>query len=111
MPVGIQIFGPAGQIWFDTNDMTTRVMGRYDITSPSVGLPNMGPPNYSYYLDFNCPATVTPWMYQIGQSNCAAGGTCTRLNSTTARILFNLSYPQTGWPSGAKIVIYYGYGR
>jgi len=91
--------------------MTTRVMGRYVITGPTLSLPNTGPPNYSSYIDFPCPATVTPWMYYVGANNCWISGASERLNSTTARIKFNLAYPQTGWPSGTTITIYYGYGR
>src|SRR6188768_767632 len=110
MPSGLQIFGPQGQTWFDTNDMTTRVMGSFVITSGSTGLPNLGPPNYSSYIDFACPPTVTPWMFYTGSNNVTIVGSSARLNSTSARITFNLSYPEP-FPAGGKITIYYGYGR
>ena len=110
MPAGIEIYGPTGALWFTTTDMTTRVMGSHVITSGSTGLPNLGPPNFSSYIDFACPATVTPWMYFVGSNNVTIVGSSARLNSTTARITFNMSYPEP-FPSGGKITIYYGYGR
>ncbi|WP_075675612.1 hypothetical protein [Stenotrophomonas sp. TD3] len=47
MATGMQIFGPDGQMWFDTNDRAGKIMGTLSVvgsSSSSVGLAGMGEP-------------------------------------------------------------------
>lgn len=47
MATGMQIFGPDGQMWFDTNDRAGKIMGDLHISSSAstyVGMAGMGEP-------------------------------------------------------------------
>lgn len=47
MATGMQIFGPDGQMWFDTNDRAGKIMGEMRVNSSAstyVGMAGMGQP-------------------------------------------------------------------
>ena len=59
MAAGFQSFGPSGEIWMDTNFLTTRVVGQIIFTDayPNDPIDNTG----AHYRDYGIPVGTFPW--------------------------------------------------
>lgn len=106
MPQGLQVFGADSALQFDTSDMTTRVVGTIVAQS---GYSTSDPLTINGYTrDFPCPANTKPWAICLPTNGVAAQVQVSRKDSSTATLLYVLP---ASWPSGARIVYFYGFGK
>jgi hypothetical protein len=108
MEVVFEIRGPDGTLWCGNNDALGRILGNFSINvHPSVYSTSDTPAGeYTWYRDFPCHANASPWALPFGTNGVGVNAWVSRVNSTTARLTYQLLQP---WVNGGSANIVYGY--
>ncbi|UAK25869.1 hypothetical protein [Sphingomonas nostoxanthinifaciens] len=100
MPSGMQVWGPDGALWFDTNENTSRVVGVLTFTSIQT----------ETTINYPAPAGTNPWAYAFASNGLNAQAYVGRPDANTASVTYVLGYPASGsWPPNGQVHIIYGW--
>lgn len=109
MGQGIEVYDELGAVWLSSQDMTTRVVGLFEVNVPpeDYTTTNTLVAPYMWQFDYPCPEYTTPWAFASGSDKIYCYALAERVSSTTARLTYRLD--NSYWVEGASAYFYYGF--